>query len=265
MRSHAPLVIGSYNVHQCVGVDGLRSPDRIAAVVSQLGASVIGLQEIDARAGDGVGFDQLRQIARSSDFEFVRGPTLFRDDGHYGNGLLTRLPIRSVRRIDLSLPGREPRGALDVELAHDGARIRIVATHLGLSPEERRIQCDRLIDRVRPSDDFDLSVLLGDFNEWWAPGRLLRRLHRCFGRTRSVRTFPSRAPVLALDRIWVRPGPALVEFRAHRSAMARVASDHLPVRAVVALPGVEHRASTRAMSNLRRDDADLPRGAAAGA
>ena len=136
--------------------------------------------------------------------------------------------------------------------------LRVVATHLGLSPEERRVQWDRLLDTLAPASDFDLSVLLGDFNEWWAPKRLLHRLHRCFGRTRSVRTFPSPAPVLALDRIWVRPAEALVEVRAHRSPLARRASDHLPLRAVLALPARRERASESGIPNVPAADDALP-------
>jgi endonuclease/exonuclease/phosphatase family metal-dependent hydrolase len=36
-------------------------------------------------------------------------------------------------------------------------------------------------------------------------------------------------PMLALDRILVRPAIALASVRAHASPLARVASDHLPV------------------------------------
>jgi endonuclease/exonuclease/phosphatase family metal-dependent hydrolase len=230
------IVMASYNVHNCVGIDGRRDPDRIAAVVAELDADVVAVQEVDSQAQSERGLDQLASIARASGHDFVRGPTLLRRDVHYGNGLLTRLAVQETHLIDLSLPGREPRGAIDVELRQDRARVRVVATHLGLLPVERSTQCDRLLDRLEPEGDFDVSVLLGDFNEWWPPRSLLRRLHRCFGRTRSVRTFPSPAPVLALDRIWVKPAVALREFRAHRSPLSRRASDHLPVRAVIDVP-----------------------------
>ena len=46
--------------------------------------------------------------------------------------------------------------------------------------------------------------------------------------------FPSRLPLLALDRVWVRPRPALLALKAHRSPLAAKASDHLPVKAIVA-------------------------------
>ena len=229
------LVIASYNVHRCVGWDGRCDPARVAKVLAELDAQMIGVQEVSSRGG---GVDQLVRLGRLAGFAFLRGPTLLRDDGSYGNGLLTRLPVRNARLIDLSLPGREPRGAIDVETELHGARIRVVVTHFGLRSSERAAQCDRLLDHLEPAEDFDLSILLGDFNEWWAPRRLLRRLHHYFGRTRSVRSFPAAAPVFNLDRIWVKPATALREIRAHRSRLARRASDHLPVRAVIELPEV---------------------------
>jgi endonuclease/exonuclease/phosphatase family metal-dependent hydrolase len=50
-----------------------------------------------------------------------------------------------------------------------------------------------------------------------------------------VRTFPSRFPLFALDRIWVHPRQSLARFHAHVSTAARTASDHLPVVAQLSL------------------------------
>lgn len=219
------LVVASYNVHRCVGLDGRRDVDRIAGVLGELDADVVGLQEIDA--------DPLDALADAAGYERIAGPTLARHDGHTGNALLTRLPIATSVRLDLSIPGREPRGALDVELRAGTRRLRVAVTHLGLRAAERRSQCERLLELLAPRGE-DAAVLLGDFNEWFAQAALLRRIHRTFGRARGVRSWPSFGPLLALDRVWVRPERALRELRAHRSARTRVASDHLPVRATLA-------------------------------
>lgn len=232
------LVVASYNVHGCVGMDGRRDPERVADVIAELKADVVALQEVDSQPQGAGGIDQLAVLADASGcgYTFVHGPTLLRGDAHYGNGLLTRLPVRSTRFIDLSLPDREPRGAIDAELIHADARIRVVTTHLGLRAGERNAQFARLLDCLGSARDFDLVVLLGDFNEWWPPRSPLARLHRLLGRTRSVRSFPAPAPLFALDRIWVEPSNALREVRAHRSALSRRASDHLPIRAVIESP-----------------------------
>ncbi len=231
----AHFVIASYNVHGSVGSDGVRDPRRIAAVISELDANIVGLQEVESRVSAGERSDPLVDFARESGFIWTDGPTMQRPDSRFGNALLTRTPPVSVHRIDLSVPGREPRGAVDAMVDHESTRIRVVVAHLGLRPWERRAQCERLLSHLDPQDDCDVSVLLGDFNEWWASGRLLRRLHRAFGRTRGVRSFPARAPLFSLDRVWVKPARAVREIRAHRSALARRASDHLPVTARIDL------------------------------
>lgn len=245
-RPRDEVVVASYNVHRCVGIDGRHELDRVAAVIAELDADVIGLQEIDSGAGIEHGRDQLDALARGTGYAHVAGPTLRRRDGHVGNGLLTRLPVTSVRPLDLSVPRREPRGALDVEmeLATPGgpARLRVVATHFGLAAAERRAQCERLLGLLAPRGE-DYAVLLGDFNEWFAPARLLRRIHSTFGPARGVRSWPSPLPLLALDRIWVHPDRSIRSFAAHRSPLARCASDHLPVRAVIAVAGSRARPS----------------------
>jgi endonuclease/exonuclease/phosphatase family metal-dependent hydrolase len=71
--------------------------------------------------------------------------------------------------------------------------------------------------------------VLGDFNEWLGPRRALRRLRTGFA-WRAARSFPAMWPLLSLDCILVRPGSAVGAVHAHRTALARVASDHLPVR-----------------------------------
>jgi endonuclease/exonuclease/phosphatase family metal-dependent hydrolase len=152
----------------------------------------------------------------------------------HGNALLTALPVDDVRSHDLSIAGREPRGALEVHVRHGHARVRVVVTHLGLRAGERRRQVERLL-RIIPDDDVAATVLLGDINEWWLWGRPLRWLHRRFGTSPALRTFPARAPVFALDRIWAHPAGAITEVARVATPGARRASDHLPIIATLRL------------------------------
>jgi endonuclease/exonuclease/phosphatase family metal-dependent hydrolase len=73
------------------------------------------------------------------------------------------------------------------------------------------------------------AVVMGDLNEWYLWGRPLRWLHRRFAAMRTPPTFPARRPLLKLDRIWGHPATAIVRLAAHRSALTREASDHLPL------------------------------------
>jgi endonuclease/exonuclease/phosphatase family metal-dependent hydrolase len=82
----------------------------------------------------------------------------------------------------------------------------------------------------------DVCIVAGDFNEWLPGSRSLRGLDRHFGVTPRFRTFPSRRPALALDRIWVHPPDALTDVAVHTTPLSRVASDHLPIRARITWP-----------------------------
>jgi len=228
------LRVASYNIHECVGGDGRRDPARIAAVLREIDADIIGLQEVDARPSATSESMQMEYLASTLGLHAVAGPTLQRSNGEYGNALLTRRPVLDVRKIDLTVYRREPRGALDVDLDIDGAAVRVVVTHLGLLPGERRTQVRRLVDLLGESRS-DVVILCGDINEWFAVGRPLRWLHARLGRTGGIATFPAAFPVFALDRIWVHPRTALAGLTAHATPVARQASDHLPLLADIRL------------------------------
>lgn len=228
------LRLATWNLHRCIGRDGVMSPQRCAAVLKEIDADVIALQEVESRPGHAL--DALAYLARETGSQPIAGTTMVREDAHYGNALLTRLVPEAVRHHDLSVPGREPRAALDVDLKLDGCTVQLIATHLGLRPAERRDQIRRLLPRLDVAGR-DLVVLAGDLNEWFLWGRPLRMLHRLFPDTPHRRCWPAWAPLFALDRIWVHPRHALRRLTAHRSALARVASDHLPLVADIRLDG----------------------------
>jgi endonuclease/exonuclease/phosphatase family metal-dependent hydrolase len=229
------LRIGSYNVHRCVGGDGRCDPERVAQVIREIDCDPLGLQEVDNSPGPTPASLQLDFLARATGMSAIAGLRIVRHMGHYGNALLTRRRVLGVRRHDLSFSWREPRGALDVDLDVDGVMTRVIVTHLGLTPGERRHQMRRILSIVAQGSSAVPVMLLGDLNEWLPLGRPLRWLHACFGRPPAVRSFPALLPMLALDRIWVRPRRHLISVRAHRSAAARLASDHLPVTAELSI------------------------------
>lgn len=229
------LRVGSYNIHGGRGQDGRTDAVRIAQVINGLGCDTVGLQEVNNRSDGGCGLPQLDIIARDTGMEAIPGPSIIHDDGHYGNALLTRRKVVAVWRHDLSFGQREPRGALHVELDVDGQAVRVIVTHLGLRPAERRYQVQTMLKLLHDIPKEQPVVVLGDINEWLPLGRPLRWLHGILGHSAGERSFPVWMPIFALDRVWVRPRSALLSFGVYRSPLARLASDHYPVRAVVAV------------------------------
>ncbi|HEX5011254.1 MAG TPA: endonuclease/exonuclease/phosphatase family protein [Planctomycetota bacterium] len=229
------LRVATFNVHSCVGTDRRHDPARTSEVVAELDADIVALQEFRYPADIAIETRAPVVLTALEDYQCALGPTTTRDRQCYGNVLLTRHPIRAVRRIDLSHRRREPRGALLATLDVRGLALHVIATHLGLRLAERRLQVRRIVELVDELQSA-FTVILGDFNDW-LPGRsLVHVLDQRLGSGPPPRSFPVGFPLLALDRIWVQPRAALRTLGVHVTPRSRVASDHLPVVAELDAP-----------------------------
>lgn len=218
--------VASYNVHGCIGTDGVFAPPRIANVLAMLDADFIALQEVEDREHHGRTVSQF--FVDALGLRVAARMTHQRAGLDYGNLLLSRVQPSRTASHDLALSRREPRGAIEADFVIHDHSLRIIATHFGLSMKERRVQLQKLLPRLEDREP-DLTVLCADFNEWLPYSRLHRVLRRVLGEAPAVRTFPSRLTVLSLDRIYASPLATLVGIKAVATADARTASDHLPV------------------------------------
>ena len=218
--SPRPLTVASYNIHKARGLDRRVDVDRIASVLDEIGADIVGLQEV---------FDgQAHALARRLGMTLVMGGVRESPHGLYGNCLLTRMPVVRSHAFDLSHHGREPRGGLRADVETATGVLHLFNVHLGLRFGERAAQVARLVaEHVHAERAPGPRVLMGDLNEWFpaAVGRTLRR--EFHGRVR--RTHPAPAPLFALDRIYWDARLPSGSVHVHRSRLARVASDHLPL------------------------------------
>lgn len=220
------LRVVSYNVHACIGRDGHFRPDRIGDVLALLDADIVGIQELEERVF--LGHPVSRYLADRLGMHAYPGMTLRRGRSHYGNLLLTRAAANAVREHDLSVSGREPRGAIEAFLTSHGRQVRVLVTHLGLRALERGRQIGRLVELL-DGGRADVTVLAADVNEWLPGSGLHRKLRRRFGPTPRPRSFPAARPVLPLDCIYAAPADCMRSLRAVRNGDTVVASDHLPI------------------------------------
>ena len=225
----------SYNIHGCIGTDGVFAPERIAHVLAMLDADFIALQEVEDRECQGMTVSQF--FADALGLHIAARTTHQRAGLNYGNLLLSRAqPVRTAAH-DLAFSRREPRGAIEADFVIHGHNLRVVATHFGLSMRERRVQLQKLLPYLEDREP-DLTVLCADFNEWLPFSHVHRVLRRVLGATPAVRSFPSRQPALSLDRVYASPLTTQVSIDAVAKADVRKASDHLPVVAVFDLAGI---------------------------
>lgn len=229
--------VATYNIHKCRGLDRRVQPERIAEVLNEVNADIVALQEVaglDSQASDR---NQVRAIAESLSLVFCTGSNRRVHGAGYGNALLSRFPITEHRNHNLTWWRYEPRGCLEAEIEfgnkRSGQAVRIYNVHFGTGLFERPYQADslmRYVDHGRPAP----RIIMGDFNEW-SRGRATRLLsarfktaepRHAFGR---MRTYPGVLPLVNLDHIYYDSAVELIEMKLHRSRLALIASDHLPL------------------------------------
>jgi endonuclease/exonuclease/phosphatase family metal-dependent hydrolase len=243
MRATTPpiLRVATYNVHGCVGTDQKRSETRIADVIAESLADIVGLQELDLSRRRSGGVDQSALIAGQLGWHRYFHPAMRTGDEHYGDAIVSRFPLTLRRAGELPGPApsycREKRGAISMDAETPLGLVRIVNTHFGLGWSERLLQA-RLLASAEwlggSSPDTPL-ILLGDLNSlpgsrpYRAFAQKLRDVRRLVHPVRLFRTFPTAFPILAVDHIFINLGLRPLSLNVHRSPLARVASDHYPL------------------------------------
>jgi endonuclease/exonuclease/phosphatase family metal-dependent hydrolase len=225
----------SYNMHKGVGVDGRRDPERILAVLREIDADVIALQECDRRFGERETVLPRQIIEELTPWRVAPVAQRPLSMGWHGNALLARRGIDIVDTAIVRLPVLEPRGAVRADLVIEGQQLRVVGMHLDISGVRRRQQVRCVLSHVAECDGEHPTVLMGDLNDWTRQGRAMREFSEPWRLVACGRSFPARRPVAQLDRIVVTPEWQVEASGVHHSALAAKASDHLPVWASLRL------------------------------
>ncbi|WP_371815563.1 endonuclease/exonuclease/phosphatase family protein [Erythrobacter sp. JK5] len=222
-------------MHKAVGLDRRRDPERIIAVLREIDADIIALQEADLRFGQR---PSVIPRALLDDTSWVALPVAKRrrSIGWHGNALLLRRDIDFTLAGALDLPVLEPRGAVFTELRLGGRRFQVAGAHLDISGFRRSDQVRAIVAALERNGTTCPQVVMGDFNHWGRDGGAMREFGQSWSICAPGPSFPSRRPIARLDRIIVSSEWKVIDAAVHHSRQAMQASDHLPVWARLELP-----------------------------
>jgi len=267
-----PFKVLTYNIHHWRGCDDRVDVARVTRVIAETRADIVGLNEVfHPLTTQGKTHDLLSRMATRLGMAGVFGPTNPYSDwgyvaGPYGNGLLSRYPIRHAQTIFLpQTKGHYRRAVLCAKVDVGQELWAVYVTHLNhLSESVRDRESAALLEIVAHHKDGP-HLLMGDFNALapddsvvWpneqgcfpteASGKEerfpLRAVPRILeagyvdawaaaGSDGSGATWPASSPQVRIDYLFVPPvlQKRLLACRVPNSQKTRTASDHQPVLA----------------------------------
>lgn len=267
------LRVATYNIHKGVtGIRGRPRIHDVRVALNHIDADIVFLQEVQdrnerlARHPNYPKSTQLDFLASGGYEHRAYGMNAVYPHGHHGNAILSRHPIFQFTNHDISDHALEKRGLLHAVSRFGrgkGRDVHLICVHFGLIKRSRVRQATFLTDFVEHELPPKAPLIIaGDFNDW--QGRVDDVLRAKIGvdgvqidsaplpRRRSAldwllpwrgardarqnlaRTFPSFAPWLTLDRIYVR-GFRVLGAQVPKGITWARRSDHAPLIAELEL------------------------------
>jgi endonuclease/exonuclease/phosphatase family metal-dependent hydrolase len=233
------LRVMSYNIHHGEGIDQKLDLERIAKLIVDARADIVGLQEVDRGCERTQKRDLPAELAKLTGLTVLFDRNIPHQGGEYGNAVLTRFPIKSAKNTHLkSFANGEQRGVQQLVLEVRGREVLFMNTHLDArrDPAEREHSADELKGIVEAAGTRPV-ILVGDFNTVPAS--------RTYEKTKAFLTdawtivgkgdgftIPVTTPTRRIDYVWITPRsiePVTM------SVLRSEASDHLPIVAELRL------------------------------
>lgn len=235
----------TYNIHHGRGIDKKLDLNRIAEVIKESDADLIGLNEVDRCFSKRSGYiDQLSWLSEKLNMHHAFGATITLRSKtsdfyrQYGNALLSRYPIvfQTNYRQYFFRGIFEDRALLEADVQVQNQTLKIYVTHLSLSPLRQNKQIEYMLKKLKETE---LPVIVcGDFNmrpgmkQWKKITNILTDV--CHSQYDApCPTFPSLRPKIQLDYIFVSEHYLIDSVQS--ITKYRISSDHIPIKATLKL------------------------------
>ena len=244
----AKIRITSYNIHK--GMSALNREVQIttmAETLKSLHTDILFLQEVQGYHSRKIEHNKNfpkdphdKIIAHTLNYYYSYGKNAIFRSKHHGNAILSRTKIYTHENIDISTNQFEQRGMLHCSIQPTGwdRKIECFCAHLNLREQDRQKQYTRIAHYFERHLDPDSPVILaGDFNDWACKAQHALRslgLKEAFLSFQGYNpnTFPSKKPLLSLDRIFVRH-LKIEAAQVQNDPIWQQLSDHLPISALL--------------------------------
>lgn len=230
----------TYNIHHGEGVDRKFDLPRIAKVILSVKPDVVALQEVDVKTNRSKGVDQAMELGKLTKMHVVFGKAMDWNGGQYGEAILSRWKFVKTKNVALPFTkGREPRSAISATMHIAGDERNPLFTFVGTHLDHFRDSTDRLsqtqkLNEVFANKDYPLCILAGDLNATPSsePMKQIFKHWRAADDKQQRPTVPVDKPTRKIDYVLYRPANRwkVIETKV---LPERVASDHLPVLAVL--------------------------------
>src|SRR5437870_1929234 len=223
----------TYNIHVGVGMDKKLDLPRIAEVIKQQHAELVGLQEVGRGVERTQRIDEIAELAKLTKMDYAFAFNLKYQGGQYGVAILSRYPIRATNhRLYKNTREAERRGFIRAEVNIGGSVVNFATTHLDYQYEDGRVfEAEQLLAALK--DVKGPLILVGDFTDVPA-GQAYRLVRQQFGDAwienhpnENGFSYPSDKPAKRIDYILWRSSDHLRTKRAW--IPETLASDHVPV------------------------------------
>jgi endonuclease/exonuclease/phosphatase family metal-dependent hydrolase len=254
------ITVMTYNIHYGVGFDFVYDLDRIADLIEEEGADIIGLCEVEQCTKKFNYQDQAGHIADKLGFYYAYGPIFARKDGGYfSNALISRYPIVSHQTHQLPIfNDNQKRAVLEAQVDVDGTLLNVFVTHLEVKDHESRMAQAQALLEIASRTECP-RIIMGDFNTIPTSSVIALMLHEYNDTYQVYRVLTDSAEIASeglFERDYLKGGYTIDPFDPNRRIdfifssfdirvvgepkAARVrysmASDHLPYIATLELP-----------------------------